>query len=72
VSALRRVGRPPQCPGDVRDLVIELHEEGLSLQKIADRLNASGCPTPSGKTSWSRQTVYGLLGRRHVRELIDA
>jgi hypothetical protein len=72
VSAPRRVGRPRQCPDDVRKLVVQLHREGLSLRKIAAQMNERGYPTPSGKAIWSHKTVDYLLATRHVRELIDA
>ena len=38
-----------------------LHAEGLSSQAIADRLNAEGVPTLSGRGQWQRGTVANLL-----------
>jgi hypothetical protein len=68
----RQVGRPRQCPDEVRDVVIELRREGLSLRQIARRMNAAGYRTPSGKVTWSHKTVDGLLATRHVAELTCA
>jgi transposase len=72
VSAPGRVGRPRQCPDEVRALVIKLRLEGMSLRKIAEFMNAAGYLTPSGKACWSHKTVDYLLATRHVRELIGA
>jgi hypothetical protein len=38
-----------------------MQAEGLSLQKIADRLNNEGVPTFSGKGHWQKGTVGHLL-----------
>lgn len=69
MSEPRRAGRPRQCPDSVRNIVIRLRGEGLSLRQIASRMNADGHPTPSGKASWNHKTVDGLLATRHVAEL---
>jgi Recombinase len=37
--------------------------EGLSLQKIADRLNSGGVPTLSGKGHWQKGTISNLLAQ---------
>jgi Recombinase len=41
-----------------------LQAEGLSLQKIADRLNREGVPTLSGKGRWQKGTIGHLLAQR--------
>jgi Recombinase len=38
-----------------------LQAEGLSLQKMADRLNHEGVPTLSGKGRWQKGTIGNLL-----------
>jgi hypothetical protein len=38
-----------------------MHAEGLSLQKIADGLNADGVPTHSEKGRWQKGTIGNLL-----------
>jgi hypothetical protein len=40
-----------------------LQAEGLSLQKIADRLNHEGVPTLSGKGRWQKGTIGNLLAQ---------
>lgn len=37
---------------------------GLSLQAMADRLNAAQVPTLSGKGTWQKGTIHNLLTRR--------
>jgi excisionase family DNA binding protein len=39
----------------------ELKARGLSLQAMADRLNAEGVPTLSGKGRWQKGTIANLL-----------
>jgi Recombinase len=39
-----------------------LQAEGLSLQKIADRLNNEGVPTLSGKGRWQKGTIRHYQG----------
>jgi hypothetical protein len=41
-----------------------LRASGLSLQPIADRLNADGVPTLSGRGSWRKGTVGNLLAEK--------
>jgi hypothetical protein len=45
-----------------------MQAEGLSLQKIADRLNADGVPTLSGKGRWQKGTISNLLAEAEGRE----
>jgi hypothetical protein len=57
-----------------------MQAEGLSLQKIADRLNNEGVPTPSGKGLWQKGTIGNMLAqvkdlsanRRHHGEREEA
>jgi hypothetical protein len=47
-------------------LLTRLHtprEAGLSLQQIADLLNAERVPTLSGKGRWQKGTIGKLLGQ---------
>jgi hypothetical protein len=41
-----------------------LQGEGLSLQAIANRLNAEGIPTVSGKGRWQKGTISNLLAEQ--------
>jgi predicted DNA-binding transcriptional regulator AlpA len=43
-----------------------MQAEGLSLQKIADRLNKEGVPTLSGKGKWQKGTIGHLLAQVEV------
>jgi recombinase len=40
-----------------------LQAEGLSLQAMANRLNAEGVPTLSGKGRWQKGTIGNLLAQ---------
>jgi hypothetical protein len=40
-----------------------MQAEGLSLRKIADRLNHEGVPTLSGKGRWQKGTIGHLLAQ---------
>ena len=44
--------------------IAELRERGLSLQAIADALNADGVPTPRGGARWRPSSVQSALGYR--------
>jgi Resolvase, N terminal domain/Recombinase len=65
----RRRGRPglairaPHLAGRIA----ELRERGLSLQAIADALNAEGVPTPRGGARWRPSSVQSALGYRRPR-----
>jgi hypothetical protein len=48
---------------------VALRRQGLSLQQIADRLNAAGIPTPAGRDKWLKSHVDRLLNAAHVQEL---
>jgi hypothetical protein len=40
-----------------------MQAEGLSLQKMANRFNAEGIPTLSGKGQWRKGTIGNLLAQ---------
>jgi hypothetical protein len=52
--------RAPELSGRIS----ALREQGLSLQAIADALNADGVPTPRGGTHWRPSSVQATLGYR--------
>jgi peptidoglycan hydrolase-like protein with peptidoglycan-binding domain/DNA invertase Pin-like site-specific DNA recombinase len=58
--------------GDVpalKNWIVELRESGLTLQAIADRLNAEGVPTLRGGAKWRPSSVQAAVGyRRPARE----
>jgi Resolvase, N terminal domain/Recombinase len=47
--------------------IAALRERGLSLQAIADTLNAEGVPTPRGGARWRPSSVQSALGYRRPR-----
>jgi Recombinase len=55
----------PESKAAVLQRLQALQAEGLSLQKIADRLNNEGVPTLSGKGKWQKGTIGNLLVRGH-------
>jgi hypothetical protein len=65
--------RPRGRPGlahlapHVAERIAELRERGLSLQAIADALNAEGVPTPRGGAQWRPSSVQSALGYRRPR-----
>jgi Resolvase, N terminal domain/Recombinase len=62
-------GRPGLATGapDVAERIGEMRERGLSLQAIADALNAEGVPTPRGGARWRPSSVQSALGYRRPR-----
>jgi len=62
------VSRPPCCL-EVAARIKALKQQGYSLQKIADLLNAEGVPTLMGRSPWRKSHVDGVLSRLYVREL---
>ena len=64
VASLPLSSPPPARPETKAALLHRLQAmqaEGLSLQKIADRLNNEGVPTLSGKRRWQKGTIGNLL-----------
>ena len=57
-----RLGRPVALALQAEALVGSYRAEGLSMQRIADRLNAEGVPTALG-ARWYASTVQGVLRR---------
>jgi Recombinase len=56
----------PQPKAALLQRLQALQVEGLSLQKIADRLNHEGVPTLSGKGRWQKGTIGNLLKESHM------
>lgn len=55
------LGRPRMMDETVRARVLELRAEGLSMGKVADRLNFEGAPTAHGGRRWYASTVKRVL-----------
>jgi hypothetical protein len=58
-----RPGLSVQAP-ELTRRITELREQGLSLQAVADALNADAVPTPRGGTRWRPSSVQAALGYR--------
>jgi peptidoglycan hydrolase-like protein with peptidoglycan-binding domain len=64
-SAAQTRQRSTASLGEVPELrarVVAMHEQGMSLQAIADRLNAAGVPTLRGGSQWRPAGVQVLAG----------
>jgi Resolvase, N terminal domain/Recombinase len=69
VGPRRPRGRPGLAAGspELAHRIADLRERGLSLQAIADALNAEGIPTPRGGSTWRPSSVQAALGYRRPR-----
>lgn len=58
-----RLGSPDhlRIPGDVRDFIVRERSSGLTLQAIADALNAKSIPTARGGARWWPSTVANVV-----------
>jgi hypothetical protein len=61
-----RPGLAHQAP-ELVDRIAAFRDRGLSLQAIADALNAEGVPTPRGGAEWRPSSVQAALGYRRPR-----
>jgi DNA invertase Pin-like site-specific DNA recombinase len=65
VTSGRSTGRAPTVDASVlRDRVAAMRAANMTLQAIADTLNAEGVPTMRGGARWRPSSVQGLLGYR--------
>jgi DNA invertase Pin-like site-specific DNA recombinase len=55
----------------LKERILEMREEGLTLQAIADRLNDEGVPTIRGGQLWRPSSVQAALGYRRPRRKRD-
>lgn len=64
-----RRGRPSlsRMSPELVDRIVALRDSGMSLQAVADQLNAEGTPTPRGGTTWRPSSVQSALGYRRPR-----
>lgn len=61
-----RPGLAAQAP-ELSERITAMREDGLSLQAIADALNADGVPTRRGGVHWRPSSVQAALGYRRPR-----
>lgn len=58
----------------LRERIVAMRNEGLTLQAIADRLNDEGVPTLREGSAWRPSSVQSLVGyrrTRHVRKNVE-
>lgn len=71
-SESRGRGRPPCCPRELAERVVQMRLQGLTYGQICVKLNAKQVPKPMGGTRWQKSDVVRLLHTRYVRELREA
>lgn len=59
------LGRPVELKPAIESRIVAMRRRGLTLQAIADRLNASKVPTARGAASWLPTTVARVVNRNH-------
>jgi Resolvase, N terminal domain/Recombinase len=64
-----RRGRPglDRHAPELTQRIAAMREQGMTLQTIADALNADGVPTPRGGAQWRPSSVQSALGYRRPR-----
>jgi hypothetical protein len=55
---------------DLKERILQMRAEGMTLQAIADRLNAEGVPTVRGGTKWRHSSVQAAAGYKRRRPRI--
>jgi DNA invertase Pin-like site-specific DNA recombinase len=56
-----RLGRPATMPDETRARIHALRNSGVTLQGVADTLNAEGIPTARGGSKWYASTVQKAI-----------
>lgn len=56
-----RLGRPATMPEETRARINALRNSGVTLQGVADTLNAEGIPTARGGSKWYASTVQKAI-----------
>jgi DNA invertase Pin-like site-specific DNA recombinase len=75
LEAARRNGRSTGRPAvadhpDLKERILQMRAEGMTLQAIADRLNDEGVPTVRGGTKWRHSSVQAAAGYKRRRPRI--
>ncbi len=67
-KAGKRLGRPPQIDTALAKRIVRMStRDGLSPNKIAQRLTESGEPTPGGGMRWYPTTISDVLKRANTK-----
>jgi DNA invertase Pin-like site-specific DNA recombinase len=65
---MRRSGRPAVSDQpSLKHRIVEMRAQGMTLQAIADTLNAEGVPTLRGGTEWRPSSVQAAAGYKRPR-----
>jgi DNA invertase Pin-like site-specific DNA recombinase len=65
----KRLGRPPQVDSALAKRIVRMStRDGLSPNKIAQRLTEQNAPTPGGGTRWYATTVSDVLKRANTKD----
>jgi peptidoglycan hydrolase-like protein with peptidoglycan-binding domain/DNA invertase Pin-like site-specific DNA recombinase len=68
MRAARRKGPPGVADNpELKQRIAQMRAEGMTLQAIADRLNAEGVPTVRGGAEWRPSSVQAAAGYRRPR-----
>ncbi len=68
MRAARRKGPPGVADNpELRERIARMRAEGMTLQAIADRLNAEGVPTVRGGVKWRPSSVQAAAGYKRPR-----
>jgi DNA invertase Pin-like site-specific DNA recombinase len=72
LEAARRKGRLTGRPAvadnpDLKERILQMRSEGMTLQAIADRLNEEGVPTVRGGSKWRHSSVQAAAGYKRRR-----
>lgn len=72
LEVARSNGRPPRRPSviddpDLRERIQRMREQRMSLQAIADALNAEGIPTVRGGAKWRPSSLQSATGYRRKK-----
>ena len=63
-----RLGRPPQVDSALAKRIVRMStRDGLSANKIAQRLTERGVPAPGGGAKWYPTTVSDVLKRANAK-----
>ena len=64
-----RRGRPgmSRLSPELVERIVAMRGDGMTLQAVADVLNAEGAPTPRGGSTWRPSSVQSALGYRRPR-----
>ena len=52
----------------LKGMILDLKAEGISYQGIADKLEAKGVPTVSGRGSWNKGSISNLLKKWGLKD----